>query len=600
MVEIVHDSAPKKPASHTVYTVPDSDDDSGSNSDSDSRPGEHSSPVTSPLRNDAATNVADTKVGQIKTSDNNDLDGREGSQQSPILLDGDQPLVTPRMTPPPATSAPGAFPSTQDDAPDHIPDGDSDSESMQVSLAGDGSEDSDPWDDEEQQLSFEDDSEPHASGESDVDEPNKDDASVGFTSESASVPYELPYAETEGDLEVGDSDSAHLNTQPENGNAHQAPKDAYAADAAASNSTTSNEPPTFEAQSRSFDLPQNSTRIGVMSYNPVPYQGNWAANSRNNPIPSPSYKHMEKILNPNLPSYSCTSFSPSFGEWTGPSGLNHASQVSLGTFASASPANNLNSYMSYADMSFAFNQQRLSAQNAGSSNCATLPSPADLANHCPDDRLDRQCSKPVDSRNDPAESSLPANVESSDQSANNDMTKSKIDPENQNEKPSTGPTAATTRVSIADIVDESTSEVHYSGQRNSLKRKAADMESQPAEFGGFSLPESFGDAQMAAVCSDAASSLPDAQPQTPMKVFDNSASQITDIPAITELEKPRPVAPEASEGEPRRKRVKVTNGSRRSSFAGYAVSALIGAVVGGIGTVAALASLPPDFFGVQT
>lgn len=401
-------------------------------------------------------------------------------------------------------------------------------------------------------------------------------------------------------MEVGDSDSAHLNTQPENGNAHQAPKDAYAADAAASNSTTSNEPPTFEAQSRSFDLPQNSTRIGVMSYNPVPYQGNWAANSRNNPIPSPSYKHMEKILNPNLPSYSCTSFSPSFGEWTGPSGLNHASQVSLGTFASASPANNLNSYMSYADMSFAFNQQRLSAQNAGSSNCATLPSPADLANHCPDDRLDRQCSKPVDSRNDPAESSLPANVESSDQSANNDMTKSKIDPENQNEKPSTGPTAATTRVSIADIVDESTSEVHYSGQRNSLKRKAADMESQPAEFGGFSLPESFGDAQMAAVCSDAASSLPDAQPQTPMKVFDNSASQITDIPAITELEKPRPVAPEASEGEPRRKRVKVTNGSRRSSFAGYAVSALIGAVVGGIGTVAALASLPPDFFGVQT
>lgn len=611
MVEIVNESAPTKQAPHTVYTVPDSDDDSESNSDSDVQLEEDSSPVTSPLRNDTAISAAgaidsDVKADQIKTSDNDEFERRGGSQQSPILLDGDQPLVTPTMTPSPATSTPGAFPST-DDAPSHIPDGNSDSESMQVSLAGDESEDSDPWDYEEEQL-FKDGSESHISGESDDEKSNNDASSMGFNSDSASIPYDLPYAETENDSEAGEPDSARLDmgrTELESGNAQQAPKDGYAA----RNPTTSSGAPTFEAQSRSFDVPQNSTRIGEMSYNPVQYQGDWTASSRNNHIPSSSYKHMEKILNPHLPSYSCTPFSPSFGEWTGPSGLNHASQVSLGTFASTSPANNVNSYMNYADVSFTFNQQRLSAHNTGPSNCTTLPGPANLANHCPDDRLDRQCSKPVDNHNDLVQPSLPAIVESSSRVVNTDPVKSKFGSENQNEKPSMGSTPATTRVSIADIVDESTSEVHYSGQKNSLKRKADDMDldsvaSELAEFGGFSsLPEcqaSFGEAQVAGVCSDVTSSLPDAQPQTPVKVFDNSVSQLTNISAILEPEIPHPVVVRTPEGEPCRKRVKISDESRRSSFAKYAASALIGAVFGGIGTVAALASLPPDFFGVQT
>ncbi|KAL1998821.1 hypothetical protein VTN02DRAFT_5519 [Thermoascus thermophilus] len=570
VVEVVNDSAPANQAPHTVSAVPEPDDDSGSNSDSDVPREEGSSPATSPLRNDTAARAAgavdsDVKADPIKTSDPDESERRGASQQSPILLDGDQPLVTPTMTPPPPTSTPGAFPST-DDASSHVPDGHSDSESMQVSLAGDGSEDSDPWDYEEEQL-FKD-------GSGSDDESNA--SSMGFNSDSPSVPYDLPYAETESDSDAGEPDSAHLDmgrTELEGGN---------------NNAQQASGAPPFEAHPRSFDVPQNST-----SYNPAQYQGDWTAGSRNNHAPSSSYKHMEKILNPHLPSYACTPFSPSFGEWTGPSGLNHASQVSLGTFASTSPASNVNSYMTYADVSFTFNQQRLSAHNTAPSNGTTLPGPANLANHGPDDRLDRPCSKSVDNHNDLAQPGPHAGVESGSGAVDTDPAKS-----NPNEKPPMGSTPATTRVSIADIVDESTSEGHYAGPKNPLKKRKADdldldsVASEPADLGGLS--------SASGVCSDGTSSLPDAQPQTPVKGFDYPVSQLTTISAVPEPERSHSVVVRTRDGEPCRKRVKIREESGRGSFAKYAASALVGAVFGGIGTVAALASLPPDFFGVQT
>ncbi|PWY91379.1 FHA domain protein [Aspergillus sclerotioniger CBS 115572] len=78
------------------------DDNSTSCSDSDDQSVvEVSSPLTSPLKKDDGENCLITTYSDIKSGDKQV--GGEGSQQSPIDLDGEkqeQPLVTPRMTPP--------------------------------------------------------------------------------------------------------------------------------------------------------------------------------------------------------------------------------------------------------------------------------------------------------------------------------------------------------------------------------------------------------------------------------------------------------------------------------------------------------------------
>jgi hypothetical protein len=50
--------------------------------------------------------------------------------------------------------------------------------------------------------------------------------------------------------------------------------------------------------------------------------------------------------------------------------------------------------------------------------------------------------------------------------------------------------------------------------------------------------------------------------------------------------------------QPASKRVKVEKSppTRRGTLTRYMATALVGAVVGGVGAVAALAALPPDFF----
>lgn len=119
-----------------------------------------------------------------------------------------------------------------------------------------------------------------------------------------------------------------------------------------------------------------------------------------------------------------------------------------------------------------------------------------------------------------------------------------------------------TRLSIADIADASSSEP----QNSQKKRKAADIESISQ----------------------------DVQPQISLGDLKNSQTQTTtDLASIAEIE-PKPSID--SEAERPRKRARTTPENGGRGIAGYAATALAGAVAGSVGTVVLLASLPPNLF----
>lgn len=94
-----------------TFTVPDSDDDSGSDS---VPPQEQPTPATSPLSKDATNGrtgedaeASSQKLAQLNpAADAADLD--EGSRSMPVIVDEDQALVTPTTTPPPAADSPSS------------------------------------------------------------------------------------------------------------------------------------------------------------------------------------------------------------------------------------------------------------------------------------------------------------------------------------------------------------------------------------------------------------------------------------------------------------------------------------------------------------
>ncbi|OJJ48756.1 hypothetical protein ASPZODRAFT_141014 [Penicilliopsis zonata CBS 506.65] len=152
-----------------------------------------------------------------------------------------------------------------------------------------------------------------------------------------------------------------------------------------------------------------------------------------------------------------------------------------------------------------------------------------------------------------------------------------------------------TRVSIADILDATDPE-HTDPPRVTLKRKAPEMEmdsiiSAPIESQVHSAPD------------NAMSMSQDAQPQNisgPVDLSQLSAISSTgDKPSANEEAEASqpPVSPLSRSEEPLRKKARVENEAPHArGYISHAATALVGAVVGGLGTIALLASLPPDFF----
>ncbi|KAJ5753938.1 uncharacterized protein N7511_008091 [Penicillium nucicola] len=109
-----------------------------------------------------------------------------------------------------------------------------------------------------------------------------------------------------------------------------------------------------------------------------------------------------------------------------------------------------------------------------------------------------------------------------------------------------------------------------SPQKN-LKRNATQMESTPNDMECFSQ-----DAQCPNLLA--------------------SYSQGTDLNTIASAEVQDAIASALSENEPPAKRVKSTHSAPSRSLASHAATAVVGALLGGLGTIAMLAALPPDYF----
>lgn len=127
--------------------------------------------------------------------------------------------------------------------------------------------------------------------------------------------------------------------------------------------------------------------------------------------------------------------------------------------------------------------------------------------------------------------------------------------------------ASKTRVSIADIVEWSPSSVS-----NKLKRKATEIDE--------------GAAHDSKETNSSQISLPDAQPRVDLQSIDLTQLPVCDVESINNVR---------SNGPQERPRKRIQT-KRVYTFMKYATIATMGAVVGSVGTIAGLASLPTDFF----
>lgn len=131
---------------------------------------------------------------------------------------------------------------------------------------------------------------------------------------------------------------------------------------------------------------------------------------------------------------------------------------------------------------------------------------------------------------------------------------------------------------------------------SSKKRKAAEIESDPAEGDKLDSDIAYSEEETEAQkLPNEDTQLPDAQPQSIVAILNGPDSQLTpvSIPESTRGAKETKKTKKTRENERPSKMVKTSHtGSVRS----HATTAILGAVVGAVGTIAALASLPPDYF----
>ncbi|KAK2759922.1 hypothetical protein FQN54_002658 [Arachnomyces sp. PD_36] len=163
-------------------------------------------------------------------------------------------------------------------------------------------------------------------------------------------------------------------------------------------------------------------------------------------------------------------------------------------------------------------------------------------------------------------------------------------------------------VAISDIVANADNESNLGGgSGKGVKRKADEMEEEKPQAAAqderVEPVKTMNDIVQGSIGAD--DSIPDAQPQNLVEGNGYSASQLTELSATkadeAETQAQDQKQDEDQDQEPPRKKVKMTteatNASRpRGNFTKYAATALAGAVVGGVGAIATLIALPPDFF----
>jgi chemotaxis response regulator CheB len=115
----------------------------------------------------------------------------------------------------------------------------------------------------------------------------------------------------------------------------------------------------------------------------------------------------------------------------------------------------------------------------------------------------------------------------------------------------------------------------FRSPQKDLKRTASQMESSSNDTGSQSFSQ-------------------DAQRPQPLEAY----SQDTNLNTISSTQLQDAITSALSENasEPPRKRVKATHPTRSKTLASHAATAVVGALLGGLGTIAMLAALPPNYF----
>lgn len=516
VIEVVKDSVTTKETS--TENLDSDDSDQSPNAENDN-PMDNSTPITSPSNKEAS--VSESKP--TKSSNDGNSDPLDGSSHSPIVLDGEEPLVTPRRTPSPANL------NALDDSISDVNEPDSvDHDSDHASSISDYPQpDIPPLGDvcynEEGLIDYSDYS------DYEQDHEHASDACSSDGSDSS-----------DDDSEV-DSGSHGSSSHPDNIDEKQQPMTDFGAQA-----TTDGGPAVVE-----------SDELGLNNMFPQPNLGQphlsslWPI-SKPDATPGSSLQSTENSVAPRLPSLQTLS---SHG-WE--SEIIRPLPQSAGMFSAMRRAG-----PQYTCRPVSRQPRPVDYGLGSHSHANCMPMPENGIHHAGvwPDKGPQQF-----------------NTGYLNQS---DVSSTSVLNDTQAER---GPN---TRVSIADIVDKLTPD-SGAARDASLKRKAVDEEPDSVGAGiytsdGSPAPLENGQPEHKA---DNDTFSQDAQPQLSMADLDSS-TQVTGVQSIDE---PKPTPEEVRPS----KRMKTETHGR--GFASHAATAIAGALVGGLGTVALLASLPPDYF----
>ena len=521
VIEVVKESVTNKETSTENLDSKDSDQSPDAEHDN---PTDSSTPITSPSNEEISVSEPNPK----KASNDDNSDPLNGSSHSPIVLDGEEPLVTPRRTPSPANLN-ASDESTSDVNEPGAVDHDSDRAS---SISDYPQPDISPLDD----VCY------NEEGLIDYSDYSDFEQNHGLASESGSSDG----SDSSDDDSEGDSGSDGSSSHPDNINEKHQPMIDFGAQ------TIRESGPTPAAvENNHLGLNNLGSIIEPSNLGQPRLSSLWPI-AKPDATPGSSLQSTENQPAPRLPSLQAL---PSNG-WEPK--IRQPSPESTGMFSA----------MRRADPQYPCRpvnrQPRLvdhSLDSHGNANLMPLASNGIYHAGVWPDKEPQQFNTGYLNQSDMSSASVPNN------------TQAELEPN--------------TRVSIADIVDKLTPD---SGavREASLKRKAVDEKPDAVAASIYTS-----DASLAPLENDQPehkvendTSSQDAQPQF-SRAHPDPSTQITGIQSIDEPKSaPEEVRPS--------KRMKTETQGR--GFASHAATAIAGALVGGFGTVALLASLPPDYF----
>ncbi|KAF7159089.1 hypothetical protein CNMCM5623_004322 [Aspergillus felis] len=555
VIEIVDEALRDSPSTGSYAP-----DDASISSDSDHHQSAgNSTPVTSPLKKDVSVELVENK-SSAPASDLQSPVVR--SQQSPIDLDeenNEHPLVTPRMTPPSVEDT-YDYAGIADDmggieyAPDTEP-----------ALTGysrrDSATGSDGWEESEEQGDSDDDLMSHSSLGVDTDGFVREADAMASKAPSTSVIYESLVAVAVGKGAQSQEDDRSVPAQ----------NDAPCSTAVTSIEQVSPQPPAPTLNSWNSMANEDSTES-------TPLKFGWSPIPRPAGVSNPASRSSGRSLDHSLACFHHTT-SPSDADECWPNVGFHPIDPLTERESNdiAISQDHQTSVAPYTDGPFINSQPRTAFFEFDKGN--RVPSTV-ATNTSQPSREQRPNEEDVESQDDSSRVDLQSKPHLVSSMAGSGATRD-----------------SNTRLSIADIVD--TSEwTATSGVKPSRKRKAPEMESDSEELDQ-DLAGHFPHATSVDICDlfdnqftsgSAETFSQDAQPQVAPVDLDASLSHLmaTQNPNAA----PKATKPATKNDRPsKRQRV-----SGAGSFGSHVASALLGAMVGGLGTVALLASLPTDYF----